>query len=106
MNQKSNREMLDLQVETNFCFFKVFHLKFIFKYFVVLMSSSRVIIRFKSPTYTSIIENMVFDFLIKIHGHMGLFTYPFSKYSLRQLYHMHLDCVNSYRDRCNLIEHI
>ena len=71
------------------------------------MNSSRVTTRFKSSTYTTIIPNLVVDFLIKMHGHIGLFTYPsFSKYSLRRLYHMCSDCFNSYKDHCNLIEHI
>ena len=71
------------------------------------MRSSGVPIRFRSSTYTAIIANLVFDFLIKMHGHIGLLTYPsFNKYSLRRLYHMRLDCFNPYRDLCNLIEHI
>ena len=96
--------MLDLQAETKFCFPKIFH----FKYFVVLVSSSGVPIRFRSSTYITIIVNPVLDFLKKkMHGHIGLFAYPsFNKHSLRRLYHMHLDCFNPYRDCCNLIEHI
>ena len=55
----------------------------------------------------TIITNPVFDFLIKMHGHIGLLAYPsFNKYSLRRLYHMRPDCFNPYRDFCNLIEHI
>ena len=77
------------------------------KYFVVLVSSSGVATRFKSSTYATIITNLVYDFLIKIPGHIGLFTYTsFSKYSLRQLHHMRSNCFNPYRDCCNLIEHI
>ena len=42
-----------------------------------------------------------------MHGHIGLFTHPsFSKYSLRQLCHMRLDCFNPYKDHCNLIEYM
>ena len=71
------------------------------------MNSSRVPIRFRSSTYIAIIANPVYDFLIKMHGHIGLFTYPsFNKYSLRRLYHMRPDYFNPYRDRCNLTEHI
>ena len=63
--------------------------------------------RFRSSTYTIIIANPVFDFLIKMHGHIGLLAYPsFNKYSLRRLYHMRPDCFNPYKDLCNLIEHI
>ena len=71
------------------------------------MSNSGVPIRFRLSTYTTIISNPVFYFLIKMHGHIGLLAYPsFNKYSLRRLYHMCLDCFNLYRDLCNLIEHI
>ena len=80
---------------------------FFFKYFVILVSSSRVPTRFKSSTYTAIIANPVSDFLMKMHGHIGLFIYPsFSKYSLRWLYHMCPDYFNPYKDRCNLIEYM
>ena len=71
------------------------------------MTSLGVLTRFKSLTFTTIIANLIYDFLIKMHGHIGLFAYPFfNKYSLRRLYHMRLDCFNPYRDRCNLIERI
>ena len=71
------------------------------------MSPSRVPIKFGSSTYTIIIENPVSNFLIKMHGHIGLFAYhSFNKYSLRRLYYMHLDWFNPYRDYCDLIEHI
>ena len=71
------------------------------------MSYSGVPIRFRSSTYTTIIANLVFDFLIIMHGHIGLLAYlSFNKYSLRQVYHMRLDCFNPYRNLCNLIEHI
>ena len=81
--------MLDLQAEAKFCFPKIFHSK----YFDVLMSSLRIPIRFRSSTYTTIIANPVFDFLKKMHGHIGLFSYPsFNKHSLMRLYHMHPDC--------------
>ena len=71
------------------------------------MSSSRVPTRFKSSSHIAIIANPIFDFLIKMHGHIGLFTYPsFSKYSLRRLYHMCPDCFNPYKDRYNLIEYM
>ena len=99
--------MLDLQVETKFCFSKIFHLKLLFQVIVVLVSSSGVPIRFKSSTYTTIIANPVSDFLMKMHGHVGLFTYPFfSKYLLRRLYHMRPNCFNPYKDRYNLIEYM
>ena len=50
---------------------------------------------------------MISDFLMKMHGHIGLFTYPsFSKYSLMRLYHMRLDCFNPYKDRWNLIKYM
>ena len=39
------------------------------------MISLEVFIRFKLLTYTTISENMIFDFLMKTHEHM-LFTYP------------------------------
>ena len=62
--------------------------------------------RFNSSTYIAIIANLVFDFLIKMHRHIGLFTYPsFSKYLLRRLYHMHLAYFNPYNDHCNLIKY-
>ena len=71
------------------------------------MSSLGIPTRFKSPIYTTIIANMIYDFLIKMHGHIGLFTYlSFNKYSLRRLYQMRLDCFNIYKDRCNLIEYM
>ena len=55
----------------------------------------------------AIIANPVFDFLIKMHGHIGLLAYPsFNKYWLRRLYHMRPDFFNRYIDLCNLIEHI
>ena len=81
---KLSREMLDLQAETKFCFPKIFNFKFLSKYFITLMSISGVPIKFQSSTYITIIENPVSDFLIKRHGHIGLFTYhSFNKYSLR-----------------------
>ena len=47
------------------------------------MSSTGVPTRFKSSTHTIIIENLISDFLIKTHGHIGLFAYPsFSNFSL------------------------
>ena len=96
--------MLDLQ---NFVFQRSFISNSFFKYFVVLVSSSGVLIRFISLTYIAIIANSVSNFLIKMHGYIGLFAYPsFNKYSLRRLYHMHLDCFDPCRDRCNLIKHI
>ena len=71
------------------------------------MSSSGVPTRFKSSTYIAIIVNPVSDFLMKMHGHIGLFTYhSFSKYSLRRLYHMRPDYFNPYNDHCNLIEYM
>ena len=71
------------------------------------MSSSRFPTRFKSSTYTVIIVNLVSDFLIKMHGHIWLFTYPsFSKYLLRRLHHMRSDCFNLYKDSCNLIKYM
>ena len=71
------------------------------------MSYLRVPTRFKPSTYTTIIASRVSDFLMKMHGHMGLFTYPsFSKYSLRRLYHIRLNCFNPYKDHCNLIEYM
>ena len=60
-----------------------------------------------SSTYITIIANPVSDFLIKVHGHIGLFAYSsFNKYSLRQLYHMRLNYFNLYRGSCNLIKHM
>ena len=71
------------------------------------MRSSGVQTRFKSSTYTAIIANPISNFLMKMHGHIRLFTYPsFSKYSLRRLYHMLPNCFNPYKDRCNLIEYM
>ena len=71
------------------------------------MSYSGVPTRFKSSTYITIIANPVSDFIMKMHEHIGLFTYPsFSKYLLRRLYHMHPDCFNPYKNRCNLIEYM
>ena len=61
--------------------------------------------RFNSSTYIAIIANLVSDFLIKMHRHIGLFTYPsFRKYSMGPLYHMYPDCFNPYKDHCNLIK--
>ena len=60
------------------------------------MSSSRRLIRFRSSTYTAIIANPISDFLIKMHGHIGLFAYRVDS----------SDCFNPHRDRCNLIKHI
>ena len=99
--------MLNLQDETKFCFSKIFHFKFIFQVIYCFCGSLGVLTRFKSSTYTTIITNLVFDFLMKMHGHVALFKYPsFSKYSLRRLYHMRLDCFNPYKDHCNLIEYM
>ena len=99
--------MLDLQVDTKFCFPKIFHLKFIFQICCCSCEIFKSPNKIKSSTYTTIIVNVGSDFLIKMHGHIRLFAYPsFNKYSLRQLYHMRPDCFNPYRDRCNLIEHI
>ena len=71
------------------------------------MNSLRVPIRFKSSTYTIIIANPISNFLMKMHGHIGLFTCPsFSKYSLRRLYHMCPNCFNPYKDYCNMIEYM
>ena len=77
-----------------------------FKQFVVFVNSSGVPTRFKSSTYTATIANLDYDFLIKTHGQIGLFSNPsFKRYSLRWLYHMRLDCFNPYKDLCNLIEY-
>ena len=71
------------------------------------MSSLGVSTRFKSSTCTAIIANPVSNFLMRMHGHIELFTYPsFSKYSLRRLYQMRPDCFNPYKDHCNLIEYM
>ena len=44
---------------------------------------------FKLPTNTTIIVSLLFDFLIKMHEHIRLFTYlSLSRYSLSRLYHM------------------
>ena len=99
--------MLDLEAETNFCFSKIFHLKFLLQVICYFVTSSGVPTIFKSSTYITIIANSVFVFLLKMHGHIGLFTYPyFSKYSLRRLYHIRSDCFNPYKDRCNLIKYM
>ena len=95
------------QPRQNFVFPRSFISNSFSKYFVVLVSSSGVPIRFRLSTYTIIVANLISDFLTKMHGHIGLFAYPsFNKYSLRQLYHKRLDCFNPYKDRCNLLEHI
>ena len=71
------------------------------------MSSLEVPTWFKSSTYTTIIINLVSNFLMKMHGHMGLFTYPsFGKYFLRRLYHMCPTYFNPYKDHCKLIEYM
>ena len=63
--------------------------------------------RFKLSTYTAIIANSISNFLMKMHGYIGLFIYPsFSKYSLKRLYHMHPKWFNPYKNRCNLIEYM
>ena len=99
--------MLDLQPRQNFIFLRIFVSNLFFKYFAILMISSGVPIRFRSSIYTTIIANPVSNFLIKMHGHIRMFAYPFfNKYSLRQLYHMRPDCFIPYRDCFNLIEHI
>ena len=75
--------------------------------FFFLESSLEVPTRFKSSTCTTIIANLIYDFLIKMHGHIGLFTYlSFNMYLLRLLYHMCLDYFNPYNDHCNLIEYM
>jgi hypothetical protein len=44
---------------------------------------------FKSSTYIDIIQNPVWDFLVKTHGQSSLFVYPFfRRNSLSQLYHI------------------
>ena len=99
--------MLDLEAETNFCFSKIFHLKFLLQVICYFVTSLGVPTRFKSSTYIVIIANSVFDFLMKMHGHIGLFTYPsFSKNLLRWLYHMRPDYFNTYKDHCNLIKYM
>ena len=71
------------------------------------MSYLRVPTRFKPSTYTTIIASRVSDFLMKMHGHMGLFTYPsFGKYFPRRLYHMCPTYFNPYKDHCKLIEYM
>ena len=71
------------------------------------MSSSGVSTKFKSSTYTAIIVNLISNFLMNMHVHIGLFTYSsFSKYLLRQFYHIHPNWFNPYKDRCNLIEYM
>ena len=99
--------MLDLEAETNFCFSKIFHLKFLLQVICYFVTSLGVPTRFKSSTYIAIIANPVSDFLMKMYRHIGLFTYPsFNKYSLRWFYHMCPDCFNPYKDRRNLIEYM
>ena len=45
--------------------------------------------------------------LTKTYEHIELFTLPsFRRYSLRRLYHMHLDCFDPYKDHCSLIEYL
>ena len=103
MNQRSIGKMLDLKSKTKFGFSNIFHLN----YFAVSMSFSKVSTRFNSSIYTIIITNPVCDFLIKMHKHMGLFTYPFfNNYILRKLYHICLDYFSSYEDHYNLIEYM
>ena len=95
------------RLRQNFVFLRSFISNSFFKQFVVLVSSSRVPTRFKSLTYTAIIVNPVSYFLMKMYGHIGLFTYPsFSKYSLRRLYHMRPDCFNLYKNLYSLIEYM
>ena len=103
--------MLNLQTETKFCFSKIFHLNFFFQVICYSKLSNFFQIfhptRFKLSTYTAIIANSISNFLMKMHGYIGLFIYPsFSKYSLKQLYHMHPECFNPYKNRCNLIEYM
>ena len=100
-------ELYPYKNDSKFCFSKIFHLKFLFQIIYCSYKLFRVSTRFKSSTYATIIANLIYYFLIKIHGHMRLFTYPsFNKYSLRRLYHMHSDCFNLYKDCCNLIEYM
>ena len=77
MNRHFSWKMLDLQAETNFVFPKIVISNSFFIYFVVSMNSSKVITRFKSSTYTTIISNLVCDFLIKMHEHIRLFKHHF-----------------------------
>ena len=71
------------------------------------MSSLGVPVKFKSSTYTAIIANQFYVLLMKTHGQIELFTYPsLSKYWLKRLYHIRLNCFNSYKDICNLIEYM
>jgi hypothetical protein len=54
---------------------------------------------FKSSTYTDIIQNHVWDFLVKTHGQSSLFVYPFFRRNLlSQLYHILFDCFKPYND--------
>ena len=95
------------RLRQNFVFPRSFTSNSFLKWYVVFVSSLGVSTRFKPLTYTTIIANLVSDFLMKMHEHIELFTYPFfSKYFLRSLYHMHLDCFNSYKDHCTLIEYM
>ena len=75
--QISSREMLDLKIKTKFCFSKISHLKFPLNIFCCFVSSSKVPTIFKSSTYITIIVNPIFNFLIKMHGHIELFTNPY-----------------------------
>ena len=107
MNQNSIGKCSICRPRQNFVFPRSFISNSFFKFFVVLVSSLGVPKGFKSSAYTTIIANPISYFLIKMHGHIRLFSYPsFNTYSSRQLYHMRPDCFNSYRDHCNLIKQI
>jgi hypothetical protein len=61
----------------------------------------------RSSTYTDMIQNHVDDFLMKIHGQLSLFVYPFSlRNSLNRLYHIRPDCFKPYNDFYNLMQYM
>ena len=62
--------------------------------------------RFKLSTYTATISNPISKFLIKIQRQIGLFTYLcFNKKLFRQLYHIHPDYFNPYKEHYSFKEY-
>ena len=61
----------------------------------------------RSSMYTDIIQNHVEDLLMKTHGQLSLFVYPFNlRNSLNRLYYIRPDYFKPYNDFCNLTQYM
>ena len=70
------------------------------------MSILRVPIIFRLLTYTMIILNPIFHFLMRMHEQIKLFAYhSFIRYSLKRLYYMFPYCFNPDKNCSCLIEY-